>query len=300
MSVPLAYLGIILIWSTTPLAIKWSGQDVGFLFGIACRMGVGLFTSVIVLALWRKRLPLTREAVHAYFAIGLPLFAAMSCVYWGAQFLPSGLIAVVFGLTPLATGVLAIYWLGENNFTPPRLLGMFFGLLGLAVIFSNSFALGPSAHWGILAVLGAMFFHSLSTVWMKKVGTQIAPVVANTGGLAIATFLYASTWLVSGATWPSEVPLHSAASIAYLGVVGSVLGAGLFYYALRHLDTGKMSMLTLVTPVTALMLGRFINHETLDNGTIFGTGLVLGGLFMYQWAGPMLAFARGKKVGTVD
>lgn len=135
---------------------------------------------------------------------------------------------------------------------------------------------------------------------MKKVGTQVSPLVANTGGLGIATCLYASTWLVSGATWPSEVPLHSMASIAYLGVVGSVLGAGLFYYALRHLDTGKMSMLTLVTPVTALMLGRFINHETLDNGTIFGTGLVLSGLFMYQWAGPMLAFARGKKVGAAD
>lgn len=300
MSVPLAYLGIILIWSTTPLAIKWSGQDVGFLFGIACRMGVGLAASLVVLALWRKRLPLTREAVHAYIAIGLPLFAAMSCVYWGAQFIPSGLIAVVFGLTPLATGVMAIYWLGENNFTPPRLLGMFFGLLGLAIIFGNSFALGPSAHWGILAVLGAMFFHSLSTVWMKRVGTQIAPVVANTGGLAIATLLYASTWFASGATWPNEVPPHAAASIAYLGVVGSVLGAGLFYYALRHLDTGKISMLTLVTPVTALMLGRFVNHETLDSGTIFGTGLVLTGLFVYQWAGPMLALARGKKVGAAD
>jgi len=290
-SVPLAYIGIIIIWTTTPLAIKWSGQDVGFLFGISSRMGVGLIVSLILLAALRKRIPITREAIHAYLSIGLPLFGAMSCVYWGAQFIPSGLIAVVFGMTPLATGALAIFWLGENNFTPPRLIGMVFGLLGLAIIYSNSFALGPSAHLGILAVVGAMFFHSLGIVWTKKVGGNYAPLVANAGGLACAFFLFVCTWIVSDAVFPTTLPNLAIGSILYLGIVGSVLGAGLFYYALKRLDTGKISMLTLITPVTALLLGRLLNNETLDVATMIGVSLVIVGLGIYQWASSLINWA---------
>ena len=48
MSVPAAYLGVIPIWSTTPLAIKWSGKDVGFLFGVTSRMLMGVVVGLCI------------------------------------------------------------------------------------------------------------------------------------------------------------------------------------------------------------------------------------------------------------
>ena len=36
MSLPLAYIGIIIIWSTTPLAVKWSAEEAGFIFTSKC------------------------------------------------------------------------------------------------------------------------------------------------------------------------------------------------------------------------------------------------------------------------
>ncbi|MET0109749.1 MAG: hypothetical protein ABW084_12685 [Candidatus Thiodiazotropha sp.] len=49
MSVPAAYLGIVLIWGTTPLAIKWSGEGVGYLFGVTGRMVIGVILALLVL-----------------------------------------------------------------------------------------------------------------------------------------------------------------------------------------------------------------------------------------------------------
>ena len=89
MSVPLAYLGVVIVWSTTPLAIKWSGEDVGFLFGVASRMALGLTVSLLLIGLWRKSLPRTKQAFHVYLAAGIPIFFAMSSVYWGAQYIQS-------------------------------------------------------------------------------------------------------------------------------------------------------------------------------------------------------------------
>ena len=50
MSIPAAFLGVVLIWATTPLAIKWSSEDAGYLFGVASRMVLG-GTAVILAGL---------------------------------------------------------------------------------------------------------------------------------------------------------------------------------------------------------------------------------------------------------
>ena len=51
MSIPAAYLGIILIWSTTPLAVKWSGEGPGYLFGVSARMAIGTLLCLLLVQL---------------------------------------------------------------------------------------------------------------------------------------------------------------------------------------------------------------------------------------------------------
>ena len=94
MSITAAYLGIIIIWSTTPLAIKWSGDGPGFLFGVTSRMLIGLFICLLILAFMRVRLQWHRQAVYTYLAASLGIFGSMLLVYWGAQYITSGMVSV--------------------------------------------------------------------------------------------------------------------------------------------------------------------------------------------------------------
>ena len=64
MSVPAAYLGVVIIWSSTPLAIKWSGEGPGFLFGVASRTLLGTLVCVLLMLLLRQSLPLHRAALQ--------------------------------------------------------------------------------------------------------------------------------------------------------------------------------------------------------------------------------------------
>ena len=104
MSVPAAYIGVILIWSTTPLAIKWSGEGAGYLFGVTARMVIGVLLALLVLALLRRPMQWHRKARLSYLVAGGSIYGAMLTIYWAAQFIPSGWISVVFGLTPIMTG----------------------------------------------------------------------------------------------------------------------------------------------------------------------------------------------------
>ena len=70
MSVPISYLSVILIWSTTPLAIQWSGNDVGFQFGVAARMTIGLIALLVLLHLMKIELPWHKKARRIYLISG--------------------------------------------------------------------------------------------------------------------------------------------------------------------------------------------------------------------------------------
>ena len=291
MSVPLAYLGIILIWSTTPLAIQWSTQGIGFALAVLARMVIGVVVAGLIMALWRIPLPLHDRARRAYLVGGLALFGGMALTYWGARYIHSGLISVLFGLSPLAAAILGAIFVGERSLTPVKLIGMLLGAAGLATIFIHGDSLGhENALAGLFAVLCAVTVYSGGMVWLKQIGDDSPPLATTVGSLTVSLPLFGLVWWFSDGQLPAVVPPRAGAAIAYLGVFGSVIGFALYYYVIKHLETAKVALITLITPVIALLLGSWLNGESISLRLWIGTALILLGLSVHQW--EMLAGFR--------
>lgn len=283
MSVPAAFIGVVVIWTTTPLAIKWSSEDAGFLFGVTSRMVLGVFICLILIALMSRRIRWHRPAMMTYLTAGAGVWAAMTSVYWAAQYIPSGLISVVYGLAPIFTGVMAAIWLGEHALTIPRLVGIALGVTGLGIIFGNGIELGPAALNGMIAVLVSVVIHSASSVWVKRIGAGLHPLETTTGALLIAVPLFVATWVSLDGEIPRQIGPRTGWAILYLAVVGSTLGFILYFYVLRHVEASRVALITLVTPVMALFLGHYANDEVITTETWFGTATILTGLACFQW-----------------
>jgi drug/metabolite transporter (DMT)-like permease len=288
-SVPAAFLGVVLIWATTPLAIQWSSAGAGFLFGVAARMVLGVLVCLALVALMGRRLPWHRAAIRTYLAAGLGLWAAMSSVYWAAQFIPSGLISVVFGLTPVVTALMAALWLREPALTPPRLAGMGLSLLGLWTVFGPG--MSPTGSWtlGVGGVLLSVLMHSGSAVWVKRIDAGLHPLDTTTGGLLVAVPLFVLDWALWGGQVPTALPPRAAWSILYLAVFGSALGFILYYDLLRRIQASQVALITLVTPVLALLLGQTLNGETVSTRTALGSAAILAGLALFHRGAALLS-----------
>lgn len=282
MSVPAAYIGVVLIWSTTPLAIKWSGEGVGYLFGVTGRMVIGVVLALLVLQLVGQRLRWNRQARKTYLAAGLGIYVAMTAAYWSAQYIPSGWISVVFGLSPIVTGLMARLWLKEQGLTTPRVLALLVALMGLGVIFGVGLETGRQAVLGLAGMLVSVFCHSASAVWVKRFNAKLHGLTVTAGGLIVAVPLFLLSWFLQGQSWPDAVDSRTLGSILYLGIIGSVLGFTLYFYVLRHVETTRVALITLMTPVIALLAGQWLNGEVIDAKIWLGTVLIMLGLVGFE------------------
>jgi len=281
-SVPVSYIAVVIIWSTTPLAIQWSGNGVGFEFGAFARMLVGLCALLLIGRLRGLPLPWDRHSRRVYLVGGISLYIAMSCVYWSAQHIPSGWLSVIFGLSPLFTSILAVKILGNGAITGGRLFGLSVGLAGLSIMFAESFSLSSTALLGVAGVTLGAFSQSLGAVLLQKLKPGMAAVSITAGSLVVALPLFALNCFI-GTGWPDAVPSRTMLAIAYLALFGTSIGFPLYFYLLKHISAERVALIALMTPVMALLLGSALNDEVISSRVWLGTACVLCGLAWYEY-----------------
>jgi drug/metabolite transporter (DMT)-like permease len=284
MPVLLAYISLILLWSTTPLAIQWSTREVGFLFGAVGRMSIGLVCISVILILSRQSLIISKRALLNYLAVAMQLYGSMLLVCWAAQFVPSGWISLVFGLVPLMTAVIAAVVLKEHSLSFGKIFSYLMGLSGLGLMLHSAFEVGTNAVWAIAALLVAAFFQVISSVWIKRLNDHIPAFVQVAGGLLLAVPAYLLTWWLVDGAWPVKIPKNTLGAIAYLGIVATTFGFSLYYFILQHLSATRVALITLMSPMLALLLGHFANNEPLTLHIIQGAALILSALLVHEWA----------------
>ncbi|QBC43619.1 DMT family transporter [Iodobacter fluviatilis] len=277
----IAYLVLILLWSTTPLAINWSVQGVPFSLALAGRFGLAAALGLLVLLLSRKKIP--RSSWPAAACAGASTALSMLCVYWASLTVSSGLVAVLFGLIPLATAGFSWLWLGLS-LNRGELLAMAMGMTGLFIIFVEKLSLSGVA--GVLAVLIAVLIQAAAAVKLKTLAVGQSPLAVNAGALAIAAVLLSIVCTMQTSSLAWNFPSQSMLAIAYLAVFGSVLGFSLYYWLIRECKPITVSLISIITPASALWMGHSLNAEVISGALIGGTACILLGLMVHLLAQP--------------
>lgn len=289
MSVPAAYLAVLVIWSTTPLAVAWSSETVHPVMAAWLRMALAAVLGLVLVRVFGLQLPWHRTALKSYGYAVLGVFGAMFCTYLAVAYVPTGLISVMYGLSPLLSGLLGQRLLGEKPFAPHQWIAFILSLGGLAQIFLDDLVLKGDGLPGMLLLVAAVVLFALSGVMVKRVGADVHPLPATVGALLVSLPLFGVAWLLLDGTLPTlDFSSHSPWAILYLATFGSLVGFVCYFYVLRHLPASTVALVTLATPAFALMLGSWLNDERLTVSLVLGSILITLGLALYFWGGRLL------------
>jgi putative membrane protein PagO len=297
---PALYALICLIWGSTWLAIKIGlvGVPPFLSAGIRFMLSTLLMGAVLILRQRRWRLWLTRDEQICVLSAGILVFwLDYAAVYWAEMHISSGLTAVLFSTMPLTTSVLSAYWTRMETLNGRKLIGIVVGMFGTALLFWPHERLGIYQMLGMCAVLGASFCAAINLVMMKKYGRNADTFLVNFYGMALGSACLlamsgtSENW--SALTWSRSNVL----SIVYLSVFGSVIAFSAYYYLLKRMDATILSLTTLIIPIVALVLGRWLLGETVTPRTLAGSATTVAGVAIA--IGGSVTLPRGKASGRV-
>ncbi|MGI9281304.1 MAG: DMT family transporter [Endozoicomonas sp.] len=266
------YLAVILIWSTTPLAIKLSNGSFSAYASVLSRMLLAFLLTAVAIAMIKHMAGLKRKHWRLYWVSSLGLFPNMLLVYMAANYIPSGLISVLFAMVPIISGILGAWVLKEPFFVTRKILALAMAVCGLLVVFASQWTLGKEAFIGIGLMLVSNLVFSISQVGTRYLQkeTGIDALEQTFGSLTFALPGFFLTWWVMDGGMPTEVSVQSVWAVIYLAVVGSLLGFVAYFVILRRLPLAMVSVIPLITPVLALWLGAAVLSEAITMQLMLG------------------------------
>jgi drug/metabolite transporter (DMT)-like permease len=275
------YALLVCIWSSTWVAIKIGLEDLPPLFGAGLRFSMAGAVLLVVAAVARR--PLGSDAKLVTVLALAPFGAAYGLIYWGEQYVPSGLAAVLFGVLPLYSALLASVVLTGEPLRPRLLAGIAIALAGLSVAFGESLHLGDS-RWalaGAIACAAAPFASAIGNVSIKRRGAALDPVVLNGWAMLAAGMLLTAVSAVAG-DWHATWSPGAVGSIAYLALIGSAVPFVTLTVLLRELPAVTVSYISLLLPFGALAFGALIYDEAITAPAVAGAAMVAAGLLVAQ------------------
>ncbi len=268
--------------------LLWSTGFIGAKLGLPyADPGVFLFTRffitatllVCLISVFFGPWPRDRRFYFHQMVIGI----LMHCLYLGGVFggislgLSAGLAALIVGLQPVLTALIAGLWLREV-LSRQQWLGFALGFVGVALVVLDRHGLSSASMDGgglsvALCVL-ALFAISIGTVYQKNFG-QGAPLLAATATQYVAA---AAVMGVAAPLWGSMDIVWSGEFIfamAWLVVALSLLAIALLSYLIsRGAASQVASLFYLVPPVVALEAWLLFD-ERLGVQAIVGLVLVM-------------------------
>lgn len=269
------------IWGSTWLFIKLGLEDLPPFTFAGLRFVIAVIILFVIIRLRGFSLPSnSRDWLLLIFSGVLAFFVNYGMVFWGEQYISSGLAAVLQSTIPAFGLVIAHFYLPGEKMTPAKILGIVMGVVGVAVVFSNQLDVaGPKALAGCAALIISAIGAAYSNVLVKAYGKHLEPAILAGAQM----FFGVIPLLLVGVLWEGNpfkfhwTPM-AVVSLFYLAIVGSVLAFLFYYWLVQHMDVTKTMLIALVTPVFAVTLGLIVLQEKLHWRTLLGGLMIISGI----------------------
>ncbi len=281
MKARLVWLVLCGIWGSTWLFIKLGLADLPPLTFAGIRFVIACAILLVWIRIRRLVFPRTRAdwillAIAGILSFGLNY----GLVFWGEQYISSGLAALLQATLPAFGLVFAHFHLPGERLSWSRIGGVILGVCGVGVVFSNQLAVsGRQAFAGCVALVLSAMFAAYSNVLVKAHGKHLDPAILAGGQMFFGLLLLLAVGIpLEGNPLNFRWTPMALVALFYLAIVGSVIAFLLYYWLVLNMDVTKSMLIALVTPVVAVILGMIVLHEEIGWRTLIGGAMIMTGI----------------------
>ena len=281
----LAFGFIYFVWGSTYLAIRVGVHEVPPLMFAAMRFfaaGAALYGWTMMRG---EKAPTTRQWISACILAVLIFVGDYGLLFWAEIRVPSGIAAVMMATIPVFIALGEIVFLGTQKLTGRLAIALVVGIAGVAVLTLRTLNLSgmPVEPLGAAALIVAAMCWGVATILTRKLELPPSKVVSSgaqmlAGGIML--FVFSAMFGEFGRFDVRAVSSGAWWALAYLVVVGSIIGYTAYLWLLHHQSPTKVGTYAYVNPVVAVVVGYFLGGEELGMRTVVGAVLVVVSVVM--------------------
>lgn len=247
---------------------------------VAGRVALAAVALRLVLRARETLLPNDRRSRTAFFTMGaLNNAIPFTLIVWAQTEITGGLASILNAATPLFTVLLAHRLTADERLTWNRLAGVMAGLAGVAVMIGWEALSGFSLHLAAeLAVLAATLSYACAGIYGRRFKGQ-PPLVTAAGQLTASSLIILPLAAIVDRPWLLPPPqLASMGAILGLALLCTALAYVIFFRILAAAGATNLLLVTLLIPVSAMLLGGAFLGETVEPRQLAGMALIAAGL----------------------
>lgn len=276
------YVMLCLIWGSTWLAIRFGLKSLTPMFSAGVRFILASIVIYLLMNFRKIKIQKDKTSVKLYLFMGFFSFVIpFGLVYWGQQYVPSGLAAVLFAVYPFFVLLFSYFTIRSEALGKHKLVGMLISFGGITVIFSDHIGGDLTSYMvGMIAIVLSGIMQATIAVAIKKYGQHLNPLSMNFIPMIIAGFVMVFIGLVYEDTNRLTLDANAVVSVLYLALFGSVVTFTSYYWLLKKINIVILSLIAFITPIVALLLGWIVFGEYFETHQITGSALVLLGILI--------------------
>ncbi|HKI78708.1 MAG TPA: EamA family transporter [Ignavibacteriaceae bacterium] len=278
----LIYAVACMMWGSTWMAIRVSLNSLTPFVSCGLRFLLASFFVIALVKIRGIKIQTDKLSMTLYLVMGLFSFVIpFGLVYWGEQYVPSGLASVLFAVNPFFVAIFSYYFIVNENVGAHKIIGIVLGFAGILIIFSENI-LGDIKIYipGMLAIIGSAIMQGGLQVTMKKHGGHLNPLSMNFLPMLFAGVVMLGFGLLVEDTSRLVFDLSAYLSVGYLAFFGSLVTFTSYYWLLKRVSVVVLSLIAFITPIIALILGWVFLDEELSSRHVIGSLIVLTGLLI--------------------
>lgn len=271
------------LWGGSFFFAKIALSDIPPLTLVWLRVAIAATTLALVMRMTGH--PMTRDPAlwRSFMIMGLiNNLIPFSLLFWGQTHIGAGLASIFNATVPLFTVIIAQFTLADERLNAGKLAGVALGFVGVAIMIGVDLSAGAGS-WTLLAMfacIGAALSYGFASVYGRRFSAQgVAPISVAFGQLAATTVMLLPLALLAEQPWTLGTPSPgSIAAVLALALACTALAYILFFRILASGGATNISLVTLLIPVSAVLLSVAFLGERLGSNHLAGMTLILLGL----------------------
>lgn len=280
----MAWLVLILlgsIWGASYLFIKVGGTEIPPFTFVAARTTLAGLALLLIFLVRRERMPTwDSRFVRGLWTMGL-LNSAIpyTLITWGEIYISSGLAAILVGMMPIFTVLLAHRLTRDEKLTPIKMVGILVGFSGVVLLFLPDLLQGLQLSLvGGLAVVVATISYALAVVIARRDLYGIPHLNLTFGQMMTASAILVPLSLIIDRPLSLHPSFVALASVSTLAILGTALAYLMYYWLIEQIGATRTALVTYISPLVAVILGAILLGERLDWTTLAGLALIIAGV----------------------